>query len=182
MLSRLDSAIAVGDLHAGTRAVVIAVGMNDYGPFGIQQGFQPWVPGKMRTDYVRNLSSAAKKIRAKAPNARIVVSGMLAVSHPSAPNMFCPVNVIPNAPGGFPLPALQAVEADNEANQRVAARTIGATFVPLRAPSAANSTCAPDRQRYVSGAIDTTTPSYTMNLHPSAAGSEFAASRVAAVL
>ena len=182
MLSRLSSAIAVGDLHSGTHAVVIAVGINDYGPFGVNQGFQPWDRGKMRADYVRNLSAAAKKIRANAPNAKIVVSGMLAVSHPSAPNMFCPVNVIPNAPGGFPLPALQAVEADNEANQRAAARTIGATFVPLRLPSAPHSTCAPDRQRFVSGAIDTTTPNYTMSLHPSNAGSEFAASRIAAVL
>src|SRR5699024_3653930 len=57
----LNSAIAVGDLHSGTRAVVIAVGINDYGPFGVREGFQPWDKGKMRADYVRNLLTAARR-------------------------------------------------------------------------------------------------------------------------
>lgn len=42
MLFRLDKAIAKGDVNRNTRAVVIAAGMNDFGPFGITQGMQPW--------------------------------------------------------------------------------------------------------------------------------------------
>ena len=45
---KVDRAIAAGDIHRGTRAVVIAVGMNDFGPYGIQRGADPLNDGKMR--------------------------------------------------------------------------------------------------------------------------------------
>lgn len=183
MLGRIDGAIRAGDLHAGTRSVVIAVGMNDYGPFGISQGFQPWNPGAMSVDYTRNIAAAAAKIRSVAPRAKIVLSGSLAVSEPAAPNMFCPVNVVPNAPAGVPLPQLNGVEVHNEARQRDAARAVGATFVDMRWASAGHTSCNPDAsQRYVAGAVDTTTPGKTMSMHPSAAGSSFIASRLAPVV
>ena len=73
-------------------------------------------------------------------------------------------------------------EAAYEANHRAAAKAIGVIFVPLRLSSAAHSTRAPDKQCFVSGAIDADTPNFTMSLHPSNSGSEFAASWVAAVL
>lgn len=183
MLGRVDAAIRAGDLHAGTRSVVIAVGMNDYGPFGIQQGFQPWNPGGMSVDYTRNIAAAAAKVRSVAPRAKIVLSGALAAAEPAAPNMFCPVNVVPGAPGGAPLPPLAATEVHNEARQRDAARAVGATFVEMRQPSAGHTSCNPDAsQRYVAGAVDTTTPGKTMSMHPSAAGSAFIASRLAPVV
>lgn len=182
MLGRIDSAIARGDIHRGTRAVVMAIGMNDYGPFGMSQGFQPFNAQKMRADYVRNIMIAANKVRSHAPNAKIVLSGMLAVSNPVAPHMWCSVNVVPNAPGGFPFPTLHRVEVDNENNQRAGAAAVGGTFVPMRQASGAHNTCAPDRERFVAGVIDTTTPNYNMSFHPSDKGSEFMASRIAGVV
>ena len=178
VLSRLDRAIAAGDIHPGTRAVILSVGINDYGPSGVQPEFQPWNPATMTSDYVSNIQSAAKRIRSAAPGTKIIVSGMISVSSPFPPHMFCPLNVVPNAPAGFPLPQLQGVEAATESNQRAAAAAAGATFADMRMPSANHGTCAPDGQRYVAGAIDTTTPSYNMNLHPSDLGSEFIADRL----
>lgn len=183
VLERIDAAINHGDIHPGTRSVVIAVGMNDYGPFGIAQGFTPWFPSTMRDDYVQNMRIAADKIRAVAPNANIVLSGSLAVSEPAQPHMFCPINVIPGAPIGFPLPHLQAVEHDSEHNQRAGAEAIGAEFVEMRLPSAGHTACNPDAsQRYVAGALDTTTPNTTMSLHLSDLGSEFITQRLAPVV
>ncbi|SDS73665.1 GDSL-type esterase/lipase family protein [Corynebacterium timonense] len=183
VLGRIDAAIEHGDIHPGTRSVVIAVGMNDYGPFGIAQGFTPWFPSTMRDDFVHNMQIAADKIRAVAPEASIVLSGSLAVSEPAQPHMFCPINVIPGAPIGFPLPHLQAVEHDNEHNQRAAADAIGAEFVEMRLPSAGHTSCNRDAsQRHVAGFIDTTTPNTTMALHPSDAGSEFITQRLAPVV
>ncbi len=181
MLLRLDAAIARGDLHPGTRAVVIAVGMNDYGPFGISQGFQPWNSQKMRADYVQNIRIAADKVRAIAPKAKIVLSGMLAVSDPTPPNMWCVVNVVPNAPQGVSLPLLQRVEVENEGNQSAGAAAVGAIFVPMREASAQHSSCAPDNERYVAGVIDTTS-AHNMSFHPTDKGSEFMAARLAPVV
>lgn len=182
MLKRLNSAIAHGDVHKGTRTVVIAVGMNDYGPFALLQGYQPINPLKMRADYVNNIKIAAKKIRKKAPKAKIVLAGRISGAAVDAPHMFCPVNVIPNKPMGIPLPLMAAVERANENNQRAAAKAIGATFVAMREPSRGHSTCAKDSERYVAGAIDTTTPNYNWGLHPSDKGSEFIANRLSRVV
>ena len=46
---KIDKAIAAGDIHRGTRAIVIAVGINDFGPYGIQRGAQPFNAAKMRS-------------------------------------------------------------------------------------------------------------------------------------
>lgn len=182
MLHRLDRAIASGDVHRGTRSVVIAVGANDYGGFGIAQGFQPWNPAKMRADYVNNIKIAKAKIARHAPQAKVVISGMIAMADPKAPHMFCAVNVIPNKPGGVPVPLLATVERDNEGNQRAAANAIGASFVPMRMASAGNTPCAPDNNRFAAGVIDTTTPNYNMAFHPSDRGSEFIANKLKPVV
>lgn len=179
MLGKIDSAIGAGDIHPGTRAVVIAVGMNDYGPFGIRQGFNPLDPNRMEADYVRNLGIAADKIRSVAPNAKIIVSGSVAVSEPAAPNMFCPFIPAPNVPLGFPLPALNQVEIDNMAHQQAAAAAHGLEFVDMRTGSAGHTMCAPDDQRYVAGGIDLATPGRTMGLHPSTLGSDFISGQLA---
>lgn len=182
MLRRLDAAIARGDVHSKTRAVVIAAGMNDYGGFGLIQGFQPWNPQKMRADYVQNITTAANKVRAIAPKAKIVLSGMVAVTEPTQQDMYCIVNVVPNLSQGVPLSLLTQVEVQNENNQRAAANAVKGIFVPMREASIGHTSCAPDNQRYVAGVIDTTTPNYNMSFHPSDLGSEFIASRIAAVV
>ena len=179
MLFRLDKAIAEGDVNRNTRAVVIAAGMNDFGGFGIAQGMQPWNPVQVQQVMNDNIRIAKEKVQAHAPQAKIILSGMIAASDPKAPNMFCPVNVIPNMPGGFPLPALAATEAANENRQRIAAAANGIEFVPMRMETKNNSTCAQDKYRYVNGGIDTTVPGgVTMSLHPSDAGNAFIAERL----
>lgn len=179
MLYRLDKAIAKGDVNRNTRAVVIAAGMNDFGGFGIAQGMQPWNLVQMQQVMNDNIRIAKEKVQAHAPGAKIILAGMIAAADPKAPNMFCPVNVIPDMPGGFPLPALAATEAANEHRQRVAAAVNGIEFVPMRMETKNNSTCAQDKYRYVNGGIDTTVPGgVTMSLHPSDAGNAFIAQRL----
>lgn len=82
VLARIDSAITAGDIHPGTRSVVLAVCMNDYGPFGINQGFNPLDPRAMEAKFVENMGAAAGKFRAVAPGAKIILSGALAVAEP----------------------------------------------------------------------------------------------------
>jgi hypothetical protein len=96
--------------------------------------------------------------------------------------MFCPLNVIPDAPLGLPVPPVRDVENWNRDNQRAAADQIGARYVDIVDGARGHDTCAPDADRYVAGIIDTTTPDYNMAFHPSDAGSRFVADTVAADL
>lgn len=182
VLGKIDSAITAGDIHPGTRSVIIAVGMNDYGPFGIRQGFNPLDPRAMEAKFVENMGIAADKIRAVAPGAKIIISGSVAVSEPTAPHMFCPFIPAPNVPIGFPLPPLNAVEVDNEAHQKAAAAAHGLEFVEMRAGSAGHTMCAPDAQRYVAGGIDVVTPGKTMGMHPNELGSDYISTQLANAL
>ncbi|MEY8567537.1 GDSL-type esterase/lipase family protein [Corynebacteriaceae bacterium 7-707] len=178
MLGRIDRAIAAGDVHRGTRSVVLAAGMNNYGGFGVLDGVNILDPGAVRNAYLSDMRAAASKIRAVAPGAKIVVSGALpTVDRDSM--VFCALNVVPNLPAGVPVPVLRDVENWNRANQRDAARQIGGHYVEMIDGARGHDTCAPDRQRYVAGVIDTTTPNYNMIFHPSYAGSQFMASQLA---
>ena len=174
---KIDRAIAAGDIHRGTRAVVIAVGMNDFGPYGIQRGADPLNEGKMRADYVNNIRRAVGKARAAAPRAKILISGSLSVTEPDRLNSLCFINVVPNAPLGIPFPTLHRIENINRANQRAAAAASGATYVEMMHPSRHHSTCARDSQRWVAGAIDTNAE-HNMGLHPTPAGSRFMAEQI----
>lgn len=181
MLGRVDRAIAVGDVHPGTRAVVLPSGMNNFAGFGALDGVNVLSPTAVRNAYLADIRTAAAKVRAAAPGVKIIIPGSLAVADPNT-TMFCAVNVIPNAPLGLPVPILRDVENMNANNQATAAAQVGGTFVDIRSGSLAHNTCAPDRSRYVAGIIDTTTPNYNMAFHPSDAGSQYMADRIAAVL
>lgn len=180
MLGRVDAAIAAGDVKNNS-TVVMAIGMNDFGGFGVvdNQNLALLDPAAVQRDYIGNLKSAAEKIRKVAPDARFVVSGALpTVDRDSA--TFCPVNVVPNQPAGIPVPLLRDVENWNRGNQQLAAKAIGGTYVEMIDGARGHDTCAPDNQRYVAGIVDTTTPNYHMAFHPSHAGSEYMADRLAA--
>ncbi|RAV34451.1 GDSL-type esterase/lipase family protein [Corynebacterium heidelbergense] len=178
MLGRLDRSVQTGDLNPNTRAVVLAVGINNYGPAGVAEGTNILDPGAVKNGMIGDMKAAAEKIRGVAPNAKILVQGQLSVSDPASA-MYCSVNVVPNLPGGFPIPLLRDIENFSRDAQRTAAREIGARFVEIKDPSAGHSSCAPDQERWVAGVVDTTTPDYHMMFHPSRAGSEFVAGEVA---
>nr|WP_260432465.1 GDSL-type esterase/lipase family protein [Corynebacterium bovis] len=180
-LHRIDRAIAAGDIHPGTRAVVLAAGMNNYGPYGALDGVDILDPRAVRDAYLADMHAAADRVRAVAPGARIIVPGQLTVADPVTA-VYCAVNVVPDRPVGFPLPLLRDVENWNRANQVDAAREIGATYVEVRDGSADHHSCAPDAGRWVAGVVDTTTPDYHMMFHPSRAGSAFVARRIAGAL
>lgn len=99
LLHRIDRAIAKGDLNRGTTTILISTGFNDYAPLNVLNG----ASGDFRdiqNVYVRNLHTAAGKIRHVAPNARIIMPGLLSISEPTGLQRICFVNVIPNMPGG----------------------------------------------------------------------------------
>lgn len=179
MLDRIEAAINAGDLHAGTRSVVMAVGMNNCGPFGLRDGVNIFDPRDVHRNYMADIEAATDRIRSVAPNANIVNAGMLSVTSGDA---LCLVNVLPNSPLGVPGQPVELVESWNMDNQRMAAEANGIEFVDLKTPSEGHATCAPDAQRFVAGGIDTTTPDINMFLHPSAAGSAFIADRLAPVV
>lgn len=182
MLGRIDQAVAAGDIHDDS-TVVIAVGMNDFGGFGaLDNGNAAFFdPSAVQRDYLANLQGAADRIRAVAPQAEIVVAGALPTVDRDT-TMFCPLNVIPDAPLGLPVPPVRDVENWNRDNQRDAAAQIGARYVEIIDGARGHDTCASDADRYVAGIIDTTTPDYNMAFHPSDAGSRFVAETVTADL
>lgn len=177
VLNRIEDARRAGALNGATGTVAVAVGMNNYGPWGyFHDGNNFLDPGVVRSTYIRDMHQIADKIRAYAPNANIVMPGMLSIS---SNNMVCPLNVIPEFPLGLPVPVLTSVENWLADTQRDAAREIGATFVDVKGPSAAHSTCStPDSERYVAGLVDTTTPNYNFLFHPSDKGSQLIADLV----
>ncbi|WP_087116725.1 GDSL-type esterase/lipase family protein [Corynebacterium urinipleomorphum] len=177
LLGRIDWSIRSGDLHRGTSTVLISTGINDFAPLNALQG-RPTDFRIIHNMYVNNLRTAANKIRRVAPNARIIMPGMLSITEPVGLQRLCGVNVIPNMPGGIPLGHLQAMELAARDAQRHAAGVIGATFIDIKHESRNNHTCAPDQHRWVAGIIDTTTPDYNMAFHPSYAGSRYVATRV----
>lgn len=179
---RVDQAVRDGALGPRTRAVVLSIGINDYMPWKVQEAGTGYNADMIRDHYVANMRRAAGKVRAAAPQAKLIIPGMLSVSEDTGLQRLCTVNVVPNMPLGLPFPTVQRIENQNRDNQRAAADAIGATFIDLKERSRGHGTCAPDDQRWVAGLIDTTTPSYTMAFHPSREGSRFIAQQVAGVL
>ena len=175
-LGRVHDAISTGDLHAGTRSVVLAVGMNNYGPYGA--GIANILdPNSVKATYTRDMVEIARLVRNVAPNAKIIIPGQVSIAGPG--DMVCSVNVIPNQPAGFPVPPVTVAENHNRSMQMDVARKIGATFLDLKSESAAHHTCAADSQRWVAGAIDNAP--HTLSYHPTFAGMDFVARRVASV-
>ncbi|MDO5668963.1 MAG: GDSL-type esterase/lipase family protein [Corynebacterium sp.] len=168
MLGKIDAAIREGDLTGGTRAVYLAIGVNDWGPFGRSEGADSSNVPSMTERFSHNLSIAAAKIRSVAPGARIIVAGMLEVTNGTG---LCPIQVIPNLPLGIPVPGHQ-VENNIREMQRVGAERNGMIFVDYYAMTRGHNTCAPDASRYIAGVIDFTSPGYTMSLHPTDLGNE----------
>lgn len=182
LMKRVDMAIAAGDVHPGTRAVVLSVGFNDFWPRGIHHIGPGFDPARIRDEYVANMRAVAARIRTVAPHTKLIMPGMLSISEPYGFNSVCFINVLPNVPLGIPLPLLQDVETWVRDNQELAAREIGAHFIDIKSQSTGNNTCVRDRDRRVSGLIDTTTAHYQMPFHPSRAGSVYVAQQVAQVL
>lgn len=178
MMNRVNQAIRAGVLRNDS-TVVFAVGMNDYGPFGAaDNGTNIFDPANVAAVYRSNMQKAADRVRSVAPDARIVVPGALpTVDRANA--IFCALNVVPDLPLGVPVPVLRDVENWNRGNQRAAAADIGASYVEVMDGARGHDTCAADRDRYVAGIIDTTTPDYNMMFHPSARGSQYLADTVA---
>lgn len=166
VLPRIDAAIEVGDIRPSTKAIYLAIGGNDFGLYGLGEGNNPADPAAMRAQYSAHLATTGEKIRAVAPGAKIIVTGLPQASNGTT---LCVLSVIRNAPVGIPFPG-EAVEPAIRDMQRAGAEANGMEFVDNYAMTAGHDTCAPEEQRYVSGLIDTTTPGVTMLLHPTVAG------------
>lgn len=164
MLTRIDKAIAAGHVN-NTSTVVLAAGMNDK---------RQYVPDAR---VVANLVAGVAKVKNTAPDARVIILGRLPTTDVN--RIACTLNVIPDQPLGLPDFATAAAEDATQQNQRHAATTAGVTFIDVRGLTrSGHSSCAKDADRYVSGVVDTTTPSYNIQSHPTIAGSRFLASQI----
>lgn len=179
MLDRIDASIAAGDLTADTDSVVFPVGLNNFGPWGQKDGVDVTDFDAVQDAYAADMREAARRVRAVAPDAALVVSGMPQIGHG---DRYCIVNVVPDHPAGLSVPYLARAEDAVQTMQRQSAEEIGATFVDLKAASQGHDSCAPDADRYIAGLIDTTTPDYKMIIHPSQAGQRFIAGQMAGVV
>lgn len=179
VLNRLDNAIRDGYIHGSTRAVIFAVGGNDFGPYGIGEGAPITDYNAMVARFSGNMQAAAAKVRAVAPNAQLVISGYPQITDGHA---LCFFNVIPQVPLGVPVPG-NAAEGAVRDMQAAGAAAAGMHFVDNRALTSGHSTCSPnDSQRYVAGIVDTTSPDYPMSLHPTDLGHQALARNNAAAL
>ena len=169
-----------GALNAGTRAVTLGVGFNDHWRPLLDKPGTTYDAARTREQYLTNMRAAVAKVRAVAPNAKIIIPGMLSVT--GANGAICAFNVVPNVPLGVPTPTVHGWEQHHRDNQREAARQVGAAFLDINAQSTGHSTCARDADRWVAGLVDTTTAGYNMVFHPSRAGSAFVADQVARAL
>lgn len=178
MITRINQAISAGVLNNDS-TVVLAVGMNDFGPFGFSDnGTGLLDPVNVAASYRSNMSAAAARIRSVAPGASIVVPGTLPTVDRDT-MMYCALNVVPDMPAGLPIPLLRDVENWNRENQKAAAADIDATYIDVIDGARGHDSCAADTERYIAGIIDTTTPGYQMMFHPSTAGSRYLAETVA---
>lgn len=179
MLDRIDASIAAGDLTADTDSVIFPVGLNNFGPWGQKDGMDVTDFDAVQDAYAADMREAARRVRAVAPEASLVVSGMPQIGHGDT---YCIVNVVPDHPQGLSVPYLAKAENAVQAMQRQSATEIGAQFVDLKSASQGHDTCAPDAERYIAGLIDTTTPDYKMIIHPSQAGQRFIAAQLGAAV
>lgn len=177
---RVERAIQDGAVNPGTETVVLSLGFNDYWPGAVAVSGTGYHQGRVQAHYVSRVRESVGKVRAVAPNARILMVGMLSISESFGGQSVCPFNVIPNMPVGAPLAPLQTWENWTRDNQRAASKAVGARFIDVKEQSKYHSTCArKDAERWVAGFVDTTTPAYNMVFHPSRAGSRHVATQVA---
>ena len=188
MLDRIDQAIDSGALNSSTRIVAISVGANNYWKPGIEDGVNILDYNDITRNYIADIEEAARRIRSVAPNARIIMPGMLSISEPGALNGVCIVALhnqsqlssgFPDFQLGLPMPFVQNMEKNLKYNQWESANRIGAEFIDIKEMSKHNHTCAKGPHRFVSSYFDDVTANYNMVFHPSRAGSEFVADRVA---
>lgn len=175
MLDRIDASIAAGDLSEDTETVIFPVGANNFGPWGQEDGVNVFDFTAVQKEYKEDMREATRRVRAVAPEARLLVPGLVQLT---AGDVFCPINVVPNHSAGVWIPYLSRVQDALQDMQRDSASDINARFVDLRSASLGHDSCAPDAERYVAGVIDTTTPDYKMIVHPSQAGQRFIADQI----
>ncbi|MDR7329230.1 GDSL-type esterase/lipase family protein [Corynebacterium guangdongense] len=179
VLSRIDAAIGHGDIHASTRAVILMIGGNDFGPFGMREGADVFNYDAMVARYSDNMRAAAARIRSVAPTAQLVIAGYPQITDGQA---LCFFNVIPTVPLGVPVPG-HAAENALAGMQAAGAAAAGVRFVDNRALTSGHSTCSRnDSRRYVAGIVDTTSPAYPMSLHPTDLGHQALARNNAAAI
>lgn len=180
VLHKVHSAVNKGRVNDNS-TVIIAVGMNNFGGFGILDGVPIVNPAAVRKAYIADIKAAADKIRSVAPKAEIIISGALPTVDHSKPGvgLICSVNAGPGRGAGTPVPFLKEAEVANRANQRAAAEAIGAKFVDLLPVGEGHDTCAPEKDRWVSGLVMVTSPNQNMMFHPTQAGSQAYADTIA---
>lgn len=155
-LSQLvDRAENVHALGPQTQLVTITIGGNeawyairDYGHLGSSKMITP-------AEYSRRIGPSIARIRAQAPNARILLVGY--PEFVGADNRLC---YIDTTRYGFPLKIVvhdptqrTYIKALNDA-MRMSAPDLGAEYVDVFTPSQGHGSCVPDDQRWVKNLLD----------------------------
>lgn len=163
---QIDTAIRTGGLGASTQIVTLSIGGNDLigSPLANHDALQ--------ADLNRNLKIAADRIRAVAPQARIILTGYPSMLDQGACLTYFPGNIdITYGITNTPQLLNWARHNENTLNdrQRVSAQYAGVEFVDVKQATRGHGLCA-NSNPYVSRLLDTRPTGATMPLHVTHAG------------
>lgn len=166
LAAEVDRAVEDGALDGNTALVPIQIGFNDtYQTVG--------VPTELKSAaYAQALDSAIAKIRAAAPQARIMILNYPTISDPDT-SMQCLVHVDylgQDIDGGVPAPWILWGEEDTSQFAQDAATRNGAEFVNVRELTTDRNECTSDENRIVAGVIDNRSGEYNLPVHLNATG------------
>lgn len=178
LVSDVESAVSQGVIGEGTRAVVIMYGVLDPSQWvEAAAGTSLAIPSI--TTYTSAITTAADRIRAAAPNARIILSSYQEVT---SGDSVCLINAVPNVPGALVVPGVDGVQVTLHDSMQRAAQAANIEFFDMLAATRGHGMCAtPDDQRYVAAVLDFTA-SHNMKFHPTINGARAMGEIIAAQL
>lgn len=183
--NRLDTlvtkAIDSGALNPNTQADPILIGINDFYKTGYAWSFTPEDPAH-EAEAGAELDKAAHRIREAAPNAKLIFLSYPQITAPEAPNMMCWIQAGDLRPFNTPGFGFQNAFNIIKRQQSSAAERNGGTYVDMTESTAGHSTCAPGRDNWVSGLIETNGNNAAMSMHMTDQGVDNMAHQITARL
>lgn len=170
LAEQVSAAIGSGALNRSTRRVVVSTGFNDtYNNRHLSKS-------QMTKRWVRYTAPQIRRIKAKAPNARIQIVGYPDIA---AGDKVCLFHVAPNVYDRTHFPQIGQWEARAQSMQIGLARATGTEFLDLKRSTRDNNMCAPDHKRYWAGLIDFYAGPGNLPVHINKRGHEHVANVIA---
>lgn len=156
LVTQVNQALSQGKLNAGTRNVMVQIGINDTWK-------APNLYDVQRDEYVKEVRRQMDRVRAAAPNAKITMLGYPEIIDRAGNSCWVHWNGVDQPP--MVIPPLNSALAAAHDWQRQAARAVGGNWLNLEAATRGHGSCAPRDQRWVAGVIDNSSKPYNITTH-----------------